>query len=90
MTPTRHPAHLRAPVAGLTVAVPIERITAGSVVALAFLFTASSVTAIGARVGTNEALENMGSKLLLSGFMKSVSQPTCSLKKWVGEPDKVS
>ena len=84
------PTHLRSLVAWLTPAVAVERITVCAVVALAFLFTASSVTAIGARVGTNEALENMGSKLLASGFMKLVSQPTCSLKKWVGEPDKVS
>ena len=84
------PTHLRSLVAWLTPAVAVERITVRAIVALAFLFTASSVTAVGARVGTNEALENMGSKLLVSGFMKSVSQPTCSLKKWVGEPDKVS
>ena len=59
MTPTRHPAHLRAPVAGLTVAVPIERITAGSVVALAFLFTTLPVTAGGARVGADKSLAEM-------------------------------
>ena len=59
MTPTRHPAHLRAPVAGLTVAVPIERITAGSVVALAFLFTTLPITARRARVGTDKSLEEM-------------------------------
>ena len=61
------PTHLRSSVAWLTPAVAVERITVRAVVALAFLFTTSSVTAVGARVGTNEALENMGSKLLVSG-----------------------
>ena len=59
MTPTRHPAHLRAPVAGLTMAVSIERITAGAVVALAFLFTTLPITAGWARVGTDKSLEEM-------------------------------
>ena len=59
MTPTRHPAHLRAPVAGLTMAVSIERITAGAVVALAFLFTTLPVTAGRARVGADKSLEEM-------------------------------
>jgi len=46
---------LRSSVAWLTPAVAVERITVRAVVALAFLFTTSSVTAVGARVGTNEA-----------------------------------
>ena len=53
------PAHLRAPVARLTAAVSIEGITAGAVVALAFLFTTLTITARGARVGADEALEKM-------------------------------
>ena len=59
MAPTCPPTHLRALVAGLTVAVSIERITAGAVVALAFLFTTLTITARGARVGADEALEKM-------------------------------
>jgi len=47
---------LRATVAGLTVAISIERITAGPVVALAFLFTPRPVTAGRARVGADKSL----------------------------------
>ena len=54
-----HLAHLRALVAGLTVAVPIEGITAGAVIALAFLFTPGPVTAGRARVGADASLEEM-------------------------------
>ena len=59
MAPTCPPTHLRALVAGLTVAVSIERITAGAVVALAFLFTTLPVTAGGARVGADKSLAEM-------------------------------
>ena len=59
MAPTCHHAHLRAPVAGLTMAVSIERITAGAVVALAFLFTTLPVTAGRARVGADKSLEEI-------------------------------
>ena len=55
-------SHLRALVAGLTVAVSIERITAGAVVALAFLFTTRPVTAGGARVGAHKSLQEMFKK----------------------------
>lgn len=47
---------LRAAVARLTVAVPIERITPGAVVALTFLFTPFPVTAGWARIGADKSL----------------------------------
>ena len=59
MPPKRHPAHLGAAVARLTVAISIEGITAGAVVALAFLFTTLPVTAGRARVGADKSLEEI-------------------------------
>jgi hypothetical protein len=56
MEPKCHPPHLRAAVARLTVAVPIERITPGAVVALTFLFTPFPVTAGWARIGADKSL----------------------------------
>ena len=62
MAPNCRPTHLRSLVAGLTLAVSIEGITAGAVVALAFLFTARPVTAGRARVGADKSLEEMCEK----------------------------
>lgn len=63
---------LRAPVAGLTMAVSIERITAGAVVALAFLFTTLPVTAGRARVGADKSLPSRLA-LTMSSFWVAAS-----------------